>query len=101
MAVATGDVNGDGKADLIWQHPASHEYGACLMPAKTWQCIVQGDHGAWKIVAVADVDGDDHDDLIWQNSTTTDVGAWLLPSKVWQWVGLGNNADWRVNGRSP
>ena len=97
-AVATGDVDGDGKADLIWRHPATGDYGAWLMPARTWVWLAQGGTGSWRIAAVVDVDGNGRDDVVWQDATTSYVGAWLMPSKDWQWLALGDNGAWKVVG---
>jgi hypothetical protein len=102
----TGDINGDGRADLIWQNLASGalaywhmdsyrvtEAGS-LTPAVTSL--------PWQLKAVADFDRNGTPDLIWQNIASGQLYIWfmsgstmvgdrfLTPSSVnpaWQVVG--------------
>jgi peptidyl-Asp metalloendopeptidase len=79
---AVADINGDAKADLIWQHHqgglvvwymngATRIGSAYLNP---WS--VAGND--WKIVGAGDVNGDLKPDLIWQQSSGGLLGAWLM-----------------------
>lgn len=79
----TGDFNGDGQTDIVWQHQTSGEASAWLMSGTT---LVSGallspagvSDTNWKIRAVSDLTGDGQPDLIWQNTSTGYIAVWLM-----------------------
>ncbi len=79
--VPGGDVNGDGKGDLLWRHTQTGDVALWLMngAAITQAPIVAfGLPLAWQIANVGDLDGDGKADFIWRNSQTGDVAVWLM-----------------------
>jgi len=80
--VGVGDFNGDGKPDLVWQHPAG----------LLWVWIMNGPNAvgstvpspaqvadpSWRIRAVIDLNGDGKPDLIWQHMSAGLLSAWLM-----------------------
>jgi len=74
------DLNGDGKADLVWRNTANGSVGVWLMNGtKIFSTeIIGGAPSNWEIKQVADVDGDGKADLVWRNTDNGDVGVWLM-----------------------
>ena len=74
------DLNGDGKADLVWRNTIDESVGVWLMSGLTLgQTGIPGGAPAnWVIVGIGDVDGDRRADLVWRDMSTGDVGAWLM-----------------------
>ena len=79
----SGDFNGDGHRDLVFQHGSHGGIRVCLMNGTQLvgaAAIVypgQVDAG-WKIRGVGDLDNDGHPDLLWQHVTDGSVSAWLM-----------------------
>jgi alpha-tubulin suppressor-like RCC1 family protein len=74
----TGDLNGDGKADIVWV-----EAGGAIV---VWQmggttilnsAVVGAAPAGWSLVAVGDVNGDGKDDLVFRSNTGV-VAAWIM-----------------------
>src|SRR5439155_942165 len=69
-----GDVDGDGKADIVWRNSATGQNYLYPMEGTT----IKATEGYlrtvtdldWQIVAVGDYDGDGKSDLLWRNSST-------------------------------
>ncbi len=74
------DLNGDGKADLVWRNTANGSVGVWLMNGtKIFSTeIIGGAPSHWEIKQVADVNGDGKADLVWRNTDNGDVGGWLM-----------------------
>jgi hypothetical protein len=86
--VASADMNGDGKSDLIWQHTAGWlavwymngeivTSDALLTPAQ-----ISGND--WKIVGAGDFNGDGKPDLVWQHTTGGWLCVWLMNGSTMQ-----------------
>jgi hypothetical protein len=106
--VGSGDFDGDGHADFVWQHRTSGQASIWFMNGTT---LVRGTllappgvaDTSWQIRAVVDMNGDGQPDLVWQNVMTGYLAAWLMngPTMV-EGIYLSPNrvADtgWRVSG---
>jgi hypothetical protein len=115
--VATGDLNGDGQPDIVWQHMTAGWLSVWFMNGRSLvrdsllvpNRILSND---WHIVAAADMNGDGKADLIWQHMTAGWLAVWymdgatvtsdrlLTPGQIagndWKIVGAGDfNGDGR------
>jgi hypothetical protein len=96
------DVNGDGKADLVWRHTSSGEVAIWLMNGPT---IASSGHlGAvpleWQIAGTGDVNADGNADVIWRHSNTGTVAIWLMNGLTVMSVGFPGSAPtvWQIAG---
>jgi hypothetical protein len=75
---ASGDFNGDGKADLIWTSDNRDLY-AWINNGSGFTPKYIGTYPAgWTLVGAADINGDGMDDLIWENQSACEYGYWLM-----------------------
>ncbi|MEI6209921.1 MAG: VCBS repeat-containing protein [Desulfuromonadales bacterium] len=113
--VGSGDFNGDGIKDLLWNNKTSGQVYLMLMKNATEQkngaMLYQEPNIQWKIVATGDLNGDGTTDLIWWNNSTGQVYAQTIvngkitngsiiytePDTRWKIVGTG---DVNGNGKS-
>ena len=81
--VGTGDLNGDGTPDIVWQHAfygwlAVWFMNGSVVTSTELLSIERVTDLDWVICAVGDIDGDGHADLIWQHRTGGWIAAWLM-----------------------
>jgi hypothetical protein len=76
---ARGDFNGDGKADILWQH-TSGARAIWLMNGTTLQSTVRLATVAtsWSIAGSSDFNGDGKADILWQNNSTGQRLIWIM-----------------------
>ncbi len=104
-----GDVNGDGKADIIG-FGSNHTYvslstGTSFAPPKIWISNYAQNAGGWRVDKhvrrVADVNGDGKDDIIGFGNDYTYVslstGSSFAAPKKWIKSFAYNSGGWRVN----
>jgi len=87
-----GDVNDDGKADIVWRNTITGDVYVWMMNGSAWlpgSGRVGNAPAAWQILGVGDLDGDGKADLLWQNTQTGAVNAWLLDGVTLR-AGSGN-----------
>src|SRR5439155_530321 len=103
-----GDLNGDGRSDVLWRNTSTGENYLYPMNETT---ILAGEgflrtvaDSNWKIAGVGDFDGDGKADILWRNSATgedyiylmngtTIAGEGFLPTvadQSWQVAGVGD-----------
>jgi C1A family cysteine protease len=115
VGAVPGDIDGDGKPDILWQNQVTGNVGVWAMNGTTALSYTPFTPGTvadtnWKIVGVTDFNADNEPDLLWQHQTSGYIGVWLMngttqaswsfltPAQVtdanWKIVGVGDfNAD--------
>ena len=76
--VATGDFNGDGKADIAWISKSNALYIWLSNGSGFTSQYVATVGAGWNVVGAGDVDGDGKADLLFQNPTSNYFGWWLM-----------------------
>ncbi len=104
--VYTPDLDGDGRADILWWNSTTGQVYAMLMNGASIasQGLVYAEPNlAWKIVAQGDYNGDGKADLLWRNDSTGQVYMMLMnglsiasqgmvytePNSAWDLLGPG------------
>ena len=85
--VGIGDMNGDGKSDLVWYHSQTGETRIWFMEGHriASQATVLGEDGKpafvgppFSIVGVGDMNGDGKSDIVWYHSQTGETRIWFM-----------------------
>lgn len=81
---AVGDIDGDGRDDVIWRNTVTGVVNAWLMNG-----LYKVGGGAigtialdWTLNSTTDLNGDGNEDLIWTNVATGKVNGWLMDGLV-------------------
>jgi len=82
LIVGAGDISGDGKADILWQHQTTGRLAGWLMNGTqvlttAFLSLYTPDLN-WKVAGVGDVEGNGHADLLWVNMATGNLAVWTL-----------------------
>jgi uncharacterized protein YkwD len=92
------DFDGDGKPDVLWQHPATGELWAWFMNGTTrvGNAPVSGPT-AWRVPATGDFNGDGKTDILWQHPATGELWVWFMNGTVRSGdAPLSGPTAWRV-----
>ncbi len=95
------DMNGDGKADLLWRNTTTGQLNGWLMDGLTklsGATITSSVGLGYTMAALVDLDGDSMSDLVWRNNASGDVNAWLMNGLVKRSGAFVRSAtlDWRI-----
>jgi subtilisin family serine protease len=103
-----GDVDGDGKADLLWHHQTTGRLAVWLLDGAQVVNTVPLSVPAvadvnWKVRGLGDLNGDGRADLVWQNQATGGLGTWYLQGATVgdQWrlsIDTVSDLSWTVVG---
>jgi len=77
---SASDLNGDGKADIVWRDTLTGQVAVWLMDGSTVLSsgIAGGVPLEWQIAGLGDVDGDGKSDIVWRNTSTGDTAIWFM-----------------------
>jgi hypothetical protein len=96
----SGDLDGNGKADLVFRNTGSGVVAVWLMNGLTIATsgFPAGVPLVWQIAGVGDVNGDGLADVIWRNSTSGTVAVWLMNGLTITSVGFPGSAstEWSI-----
>ena len=110
--VGTGDFNGDGRLDLVWQHDWTRQAAVWYMGGAQGNIYLWSDWLSstdvlgWTLVGTADFNRDSKPDLVWQNDARQ-VVVWYMGGAqgntfLWSdWLGIAYDPipDWRAIAR--
>ena len=98
------DLDGDGKADLLWRQAASGQDAVWLMDganAASMALTTPVADLAWRIVGLGDLDNDGKTDLVWRNTTSGQTVAWLMNGASvtsYAWLPTVADPNWTLVG---
>jgi hypothetical protein len=104
---AAGDVDGDGKADLLWRNLADGRLAVWYMNGSSVRAtfsltVASRPDLNWKIVGAGDINRDSKADVLWQNAATGALDIWAMNG--YQVIGQSGplpgstNLTWKVSG---
>jgi hypothetical protein len=106
QVMAVGDMNGDHKPDLVWQHQTQRWLAVWQMDGKTVQAALgltpsQVSDAAWQVTGLGDFNGDGHNDLVLRHSANGQVQAWFMNGRtrvetVSLTPGVIPDANWKI-----
>jgi FG-GAP-like repeat/RTX calcium-binding nonapeptide repeat (4 copies) len=98
-AVGSGDLNGDGHSDIIWQHSSGQVVTYLMSGSAIQSAVVVGEaSAAFRVAGTGDLDGDGNVDIVLQNNLGQAV-AWLMDGATIRssaLLGAANGAAWSV-----
>lgn len=79
---ATGDLNGDGDADILWHNIRTGQVAAWLMNGTSWAASVVLYDGfvplEWSPIGTGDFNGDDRLDILWSRNFGREIAVWYM-----------------------
>jgi hypothetical protein len=77
---AIGDLDGDGRADLVWRNLSTGQVNGWLLETlyRKQGGILGTIPLAWTLECTADLNGDSKGDLVWSNSSTGAINGWIM-----------------------
>ncbi|BAZ40804.1 FG-GAP repeat-containing protein [Calothrix sp. NIES-4101] len=100
--VATGDLNGDNKDDLVWRNQTTGESGVWFMDSFTVNPqffsnkVIPTD---WEITGVGYFDTDNKADVVWRNKVTGENALWLMDGaqlKQARFITTITDKNWKI-----
>lgn len=97
--VATGDLNGNGRDELIWQNGLALEMWLMNGSAVSARRTLPAAFAKWVLVGTGDFDGDGKDDILWRHKKKKTHLIWFMGgSDLRRWAHVGLSKRWSVAG---
>jgi len=113
-----GDLNGDGRIDILWRDYATGQVTVWLMgqdgkpqlngpPTPAAEGITQGDRPglsgtlSWQVAGLVDAGGDGKADAIWKNALNNHLATWTMDGSIISDLipeDRGRDVIWRLSG---
>jgi hypothetical protein len=101
--LGVGDINADGKDDLLWQDGGTTVYGwlmdglGVMEQGQIANACAPGN--SWRVAGVGDLDADGRADVIWHNEELGLVSGWLmdgLARRTGNYISTTVGSGWRI-----
>lgn len=81
---ASGDFNGDGRTDILWQHHSSGRLSVWYMngASRIGSADLPAADRSSQVAAAGDFDGDGQTDILWQHGSAGPVSVWYMHGAV-------------------
>jgi len=77
-AISSGDFNGDGNSDILWQNSSTGAIDVSLMNGTTGTPVSVGSGTGFTAVGTGDFNGDGDSDILLRNNSTGNAQIWLM-----------------------
>ena len=80
-AIGTGDFNGNGDSDILWQNTITGQASIWEMSGNTLVgggAVSPNPGPSWKAIGTGDFNKDGDSDILWQNANTGQVSIWEM-----------------------
>ncbi|MEY5031335.1 MAG: hypothetical protein RL354_366 [Planctomycetota bacterium] len=101
--LGVGDINADGKDDLLWQDSGTAVQGWLMnglaVSAQGQIANACAPGNGWRVAGVADLDADGRADVVWHNESLGLVSGWLmdgLARRTGNYISTTVGSGWRI-----